>query len=184
MDWKKISPSRWFQKEQEEDDRAIARSGSGDPIAAMRSEMDRAFEETFRRFGAGPLLGSSRPWPSLTALERSEALLRPNVDISEGKKAYTVRVEVPGVGKDDISLDVDQDILRVRGEKKQERKESEDDYHWVERTYGRFERVLSLPEDADATAIAAKSKNGVLIVTIPKRKMPEKEERKIEIEHD
>jgi HSP20 family protein len=73
--------------------------------------------------------------------------------------------------------------LLIRGEKRQEKEESEEGYHCVERSYGRFQRVLSLPEDADPGGIAAKFRNGVLKVTIPKRQVSRKEGRVIEIDH-
>jgi HSP20 family protein len=175
MDWKKIAPWNWFRKEQERDV-PVAR----DPFAALRGELDRVFEDTRRRFGSGGLLPPA--WPR--ALGDAGAVLRPSLDISEGRKAYTIRVEVPGVEKGDLTLRVEDDTLLIRGEKRQEREESEEDYHCVERSYGVFERMLSLPADADPDGIDAKFRNGVLKVTIPKRAGAEQAGRTIEVRHE
>jgi HSP20 family protein len=174
MDWNKIAPWNWFRKEQESEARATTPVRAADPFLALREEMDRAFEDVSRRFG-GPA------WPSLRP---AGELLRPRVDISEGRKSYTVRLEVPGVEKGDITLQIENDTLLVRGEKKQEKEESDEGYHCVERSYGVFERMLSLPEAADPDKIDAKFKNGVLRITIAKREVPEGKERRIEIQHE
>ena len=174
MDWKKIAPWNWFRKEQERGGQATA-VRAADPLVALRDEMDRAFGEIFRRVGVGA------PWPSLA---EAPALLRPSVDISEGRKAYTVRLEVPGVEKGDVILSIEDDSLLIRGEKRQEKEENEEGYHCIERSYGVFERVLSLPEDADSGGIEAKFRNGILKITIPKRVVPGKDVRTIEIHHE
>ena len=178
MDWKKIAPWNWFRKEQERTGRAIAPPRPADPFLALREEMDRAFEDVFRRIGGSPA------WPDLGEGREAPMLLRPSVDISEGRKAYTVRMDVPGVEKGDVTLHIEDDTLLVRGEKKREKEESEEGYHCVERSYGVFERLLSLPTDADAEGIQAKFKSGVLKITIPKRDLPAGKERAIEIQHE
>ena len=182
MDWKSIAPWNWFRKEQERDITPTPASRAADPISTLHREMERTFEDLFRRYGGRSRLGAS--WPSLPSFDETAALLRPSIDISEGRKAYTVRVEVPGIEKGDVTLQIEDDTLMIRGEKKREKEESDEDYHCVERSYGRFERVLSLPEDADPDGIAAKFKNGVLKVTIPKRAVPEKAGRAVEIHHE
>ena len=182
MDWKKIAPWNWFRNEQESEARAITPTRAAEPFLALREEMDRAFEDVFRRFGGGSLWGS--PWPGLRAPDEGAALLRPSLDISEGRKAYTVRMEVPGVEKGDVTLRIENDTLFIRGEKKQEQEETEEGYHCVERSYGMFERMLSLPENANPDGIQATFKNGVLKITIPKQDLPEQEERSIEIQHE
>jgi HSP20 family protein len=174
MDWRKIAPWNWLRKEQERGNPATA-VRSADPLIALRDEMDRAFGDVFRR------VGGRSPW---LGLAEAPALLRPSVDISEGRKSYTVRVEVPGVEKGDVVLHIEDDSLLIRGEKKQEKEESEEGYHCIERSYGVFERVLSLPEDADSAGIQAKFRNGILKITIPKRAVPDKEGRTIEIHHE
>ena len=179
MNWKSIAPWNWFRKEQES--AVNPRMAAADPFVALHQEMERAFDDVFRRFGAGV----GRDGPGARPLEEATALLlRPSLDISEGRKAYTLRVEVPGIEAGDVTLEVEDDTLRIRGEKRQEREEGDEDYHCVERSYGRFERVLSLPEDADPDGIDAKFKNGILKVRIQKRAPAEKRGRSVEIQHE
>jgi HSP20 family protein len=183
MDWKSIAPWNWFRKEQERDvPPTLPATRTEDPFTALHREMDRAFDDVFRRFGVGALRGPS--WPSLPSLDEATSLLRPSLDISESRKAYTLKVEVPGVEKGDVTLQIEDDTLLIRGEKKQEKEESDENYHCVERSYGGFERMISLPEDVDPERIDAKFKHGVLKVTIPKRAVTEKQGRTIDIQHE
>ncbi len=176
MDWKRIAPWNWFRREQEVEGGAALAPGAPEAGVSLRREMERAFDDVFRRFALGS--PPEPPWAG------GVSVLRPSVDISEGRKAYTVEVEVPGVEEGDISLEVEQDTLRIRGEKKHEREESDEGYHCIERSFGAFERLLSLPEDADAQGVGAKFKNGVLKITIPKRPAPERAGRRIEIHRE
>ena len=177
MHWKKIAPWNWFK---EEDAPASAAHTSAridapsDPLAALRTEMERLFYDTFRRSLPG--------MPGLPALPgRIPTPLRPSVDISEGKKAYTVRAELPGVELGDVSIEVEGHTLVIRAEKRQE-SEEEEGYHCVERSYGAVQRVFSLPDDADGEAIEARFKNGVLKLRIPKHAARASNARSIEIQ--
>ena len=104
----------------------------------------------------------------------------PGMDLASRDKSYAMRVELPGVAPEDVSVKVEEGVLTVSGEKKEEKIEGEKK-HVAERVYGRFLRRLSLPGDADADNIRASFKDGVLTVEIP-RKEPEKPQaRSIEI---
>ena len=104
----------------------------------------------------------------------------PGMDLASSDKAYAMHVELPGVAPEDLAVKVEDRILTVSGEKKEAKAEGEKK-HVAERVYGRFLRRLSLPDDADADAIHASFKDGVLTVEIP-RKAPEKPQaRSIEI---
>ena len=181
MDWNKIAPWNWFKKEQEGSVPVAAPARRVDSLVAMRDDMDRLFEDAVRRFGAGSSLATG--WPAVRALGDTPVMLRPDIDISEGRKSYTVRVEVPGVEKGDVTCEIDDDTLIIRGEKRQEKDETEEGYHCIERSYGHFQRTLSLPADADAESIDAKFKNGVLKINIPKREAPPNTGRTIDIQH-
>ncbi|MAG33934.1 MAG: heat-shock protein Hsp20 [Deltaproteobacteria bacterium] len=169
MDWKKIAPWNWFQHEEAGHGGKAAPSSpapTNDPISALRLEMDRLFDEVAGR----PFLGSPLFRSRSGASTRDSAPLRPSVDISEGRKAYTVRVELPGVEGSDVSLEIeDGHTLILRAEKRQDHEEENEDCHCVESTFGAVQRILSLPEDADAEATEAKFKNGVLKLKIPKQ---------------
>ena len=99
-------------------------------------------------------------------------MLRPSLDIHETEKQYVITLEVPGVEEKDIQLTLDDDVLWVRGEKRQEEERKDAQYHFVERSYGSFQRALNLPADANQDAINASFKNGVLTITLDKREQP------------
>ena len=107
--------------------------------------------------------------------------LRPRLDMTGDDKQYVVTVEIPGVSPDDISLEARDGALLLRGEKKQEATSDEKGVYRMERTYGSFERVLPLPEDASEDAVTASHKDGVLTITIPRKEKTAPEARKIAI---
>ena len=119
-------------------------------------------------------LGSSNPNAS-TALRWS-----PPVDVRETETGFTVRVEVPGVAKDQIQVNLTNNTLTVRGEKKQVVDEAKGEWHHVERTWGSFERSITLPVRVDGDKITARYQDGVLEITVPKS--DEAKPREIRIE--
>jgi HSP20 family protein len=92
----------------------------------------------------------------------------PLVDISEDDKEYVIKAEIPEMRKEDIKLNVSDDVLTITGERKYEKEEKNKKYHRVERSYGSFMRSFSLPENADGTKISAEYKDGILKVHLPK----------------
>ena len=108
-----------------------------------------------------------RDW--LTPARARSAALAPAVDLSEDEKSYIVSVELPGVRKEDVTVELQDEVLTIRGEKKSEREEKKGKSHWVERSYGAFCRSFTLPPTAVAEELKANFKDGVLSVEIPKR---------------
>lgn len=111
-----------------------------------------------------------------------ESRLTPQFEIAENDDSYTVAAELPGLGKDNVAVVIDEDILTVRGEKKAEQKQEDETYILRERSYGTFERTFRLPDTVDQKAIAAVYENGVLTLTLPKKpeaKKPEPRQIKI-----
>jgi len=98
----------------------------------------------------------------------AEGRFVPAVDIREDGDAITLTAEVPGMSKEDIEVSVDNGVLTLRGEKKEEQTREGDNYHRVERRYGRFERHIQLPQGVDTDKIEATYKDGVLRLTMPK----------------
>lgn len=94
----------------------------------------------------------------------------PVVNTREGEFAYHVDVDLPGVKKEDIKVDINKNILTISGERKTKDEIKQDDYYKVETYFGKFSRSFTLPENADIENIEAKSDNGVLEVVIPKLK--------------
>ena len=98
---------------------------------------------------------------------------RPTADISETKKHYLIKAELPEVEKEDVHVAVINGMLTISGERRFERDEETETQHRVERMYGKFSRSFNLPPDIDESAISAETKNGILKVKIPKMKQTE-----------
>lgn len=92
----------------------------------------------------------------------------PRVDIVETEKAFTIKAEVPDVRKEDVKVTIDNGVLTVRGERKQEKEEKNKKFHRIERYYGSFSRSFTLPDNVDEAKIDATFKDGMLNLDIPK----------------
>ena len=108
-------------------------------------------------------------------------MILPEVDVREDEKQVTIEVDLPGVDEKDVSVTMANGILTVKGEKKSEREEKEENYYLAERSYGKFERSLTLPETIDENQIEAQFDKGVLTIVAQKRPEAIKAEKKIEI---
>ncbi len=120
----------------------------------MQREINRMFDDFFR---------SDRDDTSLLA-----STWKPAVDIVEEDEAYVAKVELPGVNKDDVKITMQDNILTIRGEKKEEKKGKEGNAHRVERYYGSFQRSFSLPTSVKSDRIEAEYKDGILTINMPK----------------
>lgn len=105
----------------------------------------------------------------------------PAVNSREGEFAYHIEVDLPGVKKENIHVDVENNVLTISGERKVKKESKEDDYYKVESAYGKFTRSFTLSNEVDTENIHAESKDGVLEVVIPKVKKEDKKAKKIEI---
>mgnify|MGYP003573850498 CR=1 FL=1 len=92
----------------------------------------------------------------------------PNVDIVESEDSYEIHAELPGVTEEEVNVTLNNNVLTLSGEKKQEIKDEKDDFVRVERTYGKFERSFSLPSNIQAEKVDANYKDGVLSIKVPK----------------
>jgi HSP20 family protein len=90
------------------------------------------------------------------------------MDISETKDSLVAKVEAPGMDQKDIQISLQENLLTIKGEKKQEKEEKDERYHRIERSYGSFARTVRLPVGVDASKVTASYKNGLLTVTMPK----------------
>lgn len=124
-------------------------------VSRLRREMDRLWDEYFG--------------PSRRAFQPLEEAWMPVVDVSETTDKITVKAEVPGMDAKDIDISIVGDTLTIKGEKKSEREEKEENYHLVERSYGSFSRAMKLPAAVEADKVEATYKNGVLTVICPKK---------------
>lgn len=105
----------------------------------------------------------------------------PDVNTREGEFAYHIDVDLPGIGKDDIHIHLDNNVMTISGERKTKEETKKDDYYKIESSFGRFERRFTLPSDVDTENIHAESSNGVLEITIPKIVKETEKVKKIEI---
>jgi HSP20 family protein len=113
--------------------------------------------------------------------ESSMVAFVPAVNTREGEYAYHVEVDLPGIKKEDIEIDVEDNVLIISGDRKVKNEIKEEDYYKVESSYGKFSRSFTLPERVDTENIHAQSKDGVLEVIVPKLKEQEKKAKKIEV---
>jgi len=132
-------------------DRGIARSDN--PFMSLQREIDRLFDD----FTSG--------FPAFTA---GKAQLLPSIDVTETDKEIEITAELPGLEEKDVQINVADNLLTIRGEKKAEKEEKDKNYRLIERSYGSFERTLELPDGVNADAIKANIAKGVLKVTVPK----------------
>ena len=135
-------------------------------LNSLRREMDRLWENFF---GERPL---TRIW---------EREWIPSLEMSETKDNFVVKAEVPGINAKDIDISLTGDVLTIKGEKKQEKDETEEDYHLVERSYGSFSRSVRLPAEVESDRIKASYKNGILNITLPKSEKVKAKEVKIKV---
>lgn len=175
-------PSRWFGRETTPavgslSPRSTVLRGSDDPFIRMHETMDRLFDSLF---------DSSTGWSvARDGNGRMLSLMTPELDIAETDKAYQLAVDLPGVNAEDIELSAEEDALVIRAERKEHKDEEGVRFHRVERRTGRFERMLTLPGDADTDNISAEFKNGVLEITVPRLEdVSSTRGRRIEIKHD
>lgn len=155
-------------------------SRQGHPLAALRDEVDRLFDNFFSApFGRSML--DLDPFRRMGTAIRSWGDIAPKVDVKETEERLEITAELPGMAEEDVAVTVRDGILTITGEKKVERTEEKADYHLNERSYGAFTRAFRLPEVADEEGIAADFDKGVLTVTVPKRSRPEAQAKKIEV---
>ena len=136
-------------------DRNVARSDN--PFMSLQREVDRLFDDFTRGFPAFYSAGAA-----------GAAELLPSVDVTETDKQIEITAELPGLEEKDVQVNVADNVLTIRGEKKAEKEEKDKTFRLVERSYGSFVRSLELPEGVNADAIKASIDKGVLKVTVPK----------------
>jgi HSP20 family protein len=105
----------------------------------------------------------------------------PSIDVWEKDGKLMVAAELPGMTRDDVEIDLADNVLTLRGEKKTETEKNEGEMHFVERTWGSFHRSFTLPFAVDEGAITAEFKNGLLTITLPRMAQEPVKGRKIEI---
>ena len=183
MDLEKLKPWNWFKHEEDQATSAglpVTRSQSADKAAAhyspgsllgLHRDMDRLFDDAFRSFGM----------PSLFADSSMAKLYRPQIDVSADDNHYEIALDVPDMSESDLSIEVKNDVLMIKGEKEDRTEKKDKHFYRVERSCGSFQRTLSLPDDANADEISADLNKGVLRLSIPRRQTAAEDVKRISI---
>jgi HSP20 family protein len=135
-------------------------------VATLQDRINRIFNEAF---------ADSKDFED----EVSMSTWRPVVDIFDTANAIVIKAELPGIKKNDVSVDVKDNVLTIRGERSLTKKIKEENYYRKERCFGKFQRSFTLPEAIDPAGIKANFKNGVLEIEVPKAE--EKKPKQISI---
>lgn len=130
--------------------RSTSKPGSRDPFSAFRAELENVFDRFLE------------PGGSVAGV----ADFQPSLDIQETDKEISLKVDLPGVDQEDIQLEIEDDMLRLSGERTEEKESGEDQRRYVERRYGRFERVMRLPFVPGDADVQTEFRKGVLTVRI------------------
>lgn len=152
-------------------------AGIWQPRAALRAEMDRAFETFWQSFGGARPAPLQWPWRFDTAFGSA----MPAADALKNEKDFRIVAELPGLSADNIDIGISDDLLTVKGEKADEREEKANNYRVSERRFGAFKRSFQLPRGVDAEKVVAKFNKGVLTITMPKSAEAASRQKKIEI---
>lgn len=138
-------------------------------LSTLQERMNRAFQDSLSR--------ASTP--------REEELYTgswaPPVDIFETKDKLVLKAELPGFKQEEIALRVENALLSIEGERKFEKESGDENYHRVERSYGKFVRTFSLPTTVDNERIAASFENGILTVSLPKKEETKPKQIRIQV---
>lgn len=124
-------------------------------VLNIQREINRMFDSFFRS-----------GWSEDASL--SSAVWSPATDITEDDHGYLVKVELPGVKKDEVKITMENSVLTIHGEKKQEKRSKSDNAHRVERIYGSFQRSFTLPTSVKPEEIEATFTDGILTISLPK----------------
>ena len=128
------------------------------PFMTLRREMDRLFDDFLTSWG----------WRTPTRLAERWNKFTPQLDISEVNDHIKITAELPGLEREDVNVNLVDDVLTISGEKKKEMEEEGENYYRAERTYGAFERSIRMPSEIDADDVDAVFEKGVLTITLPK----------------
>jgi HSP20 family protein len=150
---------------------SLAKNETNDPFTSLREEMNRLFDSFHTGFEPA----------QLSRIDDASASWAPKVNVTENDNALLVTAELPGIDEKDIDVSLDNGLLTIRGEKKQEKEEKDKNFYRSERSYGMFQRSLALPVEVDENKIDAEYKKGVLKLTLPKTKEAISKVRKIPV---
>lgn len=141
LPWKKTQPSQTL-------------------MSPFQQDMQRMFDRFFSRMSAFP------SFPATTGFEMFGSF--PAISVSDDGEAVVVRAEVPGCEPDDLEINVEGNVLTLRGEKHEEKKEEKENFFCMERSFGSFIRRIELPSNVDSSRADARLEKGILTLNLPK----------------
>lgn len=177
MNFEQLAPWNWFKNEEEGKGEIIpvkhcsSKSSLPTSLHDLYTELDHFFNSERENL--------IKDWTGHTLFGTD--FLKPSLDVASDDKEYSIKVELPGIDAADISIEFTDNTLKIKGEKRLEKEEKEKDFYRVERSYGSFQRILNIPEDAESDNITSEYKDGVLTVSIPRKMLPKKDTKKIEV---
>jgi HSP20 family protein len=164
-----LVPWRWGTLRGVDDDRSF--DSFRKEMESLHRSIDRLFADAWGgNFG-----------PSLLSEAWTGGKITPRLDVTEDDKGFHVGVELPGMSDKDVAVTVDERVLTIRGEKKEEKEKKDKDVFRRERAYGSFRRTIELPSDVDNSKIEAKFKDGVLTIDLPKTKQAQDRVKQIPV---
>lgn len=134
---------------------AIVRWRPVGDLVTMQDEMNRVFEDLWRRNPRSGSLGAAAAW-------------WPSIDVQETQNEFRIAAELPGLKRDDVKISLTDNVLTLRGEKRSDQGRESEGWHQMERAYGVFERSFQLTCPVDASKVKARFEDGVLTITLPK----------------
>lgn len=177
-------PAKTASKAEAEGGEAVSSATAetaGDRILGLRQEMDRLFDNFLSGFPTSPFARTGVGLEPFAPLGRFFGATAPAVDFVEKEKAFELSAELPGLDEGDIDVTLSNDMLTIKGEKKEEREEKEEGRYLSERRYGSFERAFRLPDGVDRDKIDAQFDKGILTLILPKTREAQKRSRKIAV---
>ncbi len=141
-----------------------------EPFRDVDNVFDQFFAETMRR------------WPRQGAATQAPREWAPAADVSETDDEFVIKAELPEVRKEDVSITVQDGVLTLSGERRQQKVEEQEKIHRIERFFGSFARRFALPDNADEQGIRAESRDGLIVIRIPKQRIVEPQPRQIQVQ--
>ncbi len=161
-----VNPLRPFERQE------LATPRQTDPFGLMRlrDQMDRLFENTLRDFGLPTLV------PGFAEVE-----FRPSINVKERDDSIEITCDVPGIPPENIDVAIEENQLKIRGQRDEERVDENERLYVCERAWGEFERTVTLPEGVDRDNIEASYDTGVLSIHVPKTEQAQRAQKKIQV---
>ncbi|SER05873.1 HSP20 family protein [Nitrosomonas sp. Nm51] len=190
MDLHKLYPWNWFKHEEPEeakheaiqvkpDNQSLSPVSQVNNLNQLHREIDRLFDDAFRGFGL-PDRSRSEFLNRLFSDDLTPAF-RASINIASDDKQYTITLEAPGLSQDDLSIELKDRVLVIKGTKQDEQEDKDRHYYRKECRYGAFERVLAVPDDANTDGIQASMDKGLLTINVPRTETGKSDVKKISI---